>query len=103
MFTSMSAAMDLTDFVNEQLTEFTDNNQVHMQEYLDATVGDLNSMWDSAFEQLEQNPIYAKGNGALCVQRHCSAEEAACLADQVCRENFNCAGGCDPDDSYCTF
>lgn len=44
-----------------------------------------------------------KGPGVICVQRHCSAEEAACLADQVCRENFNCAGQCDPDDSACTF
>lgn len=41
--------------------------------------------------------------GALCVQRHCRKQLTACLADNVCRTNFACAAGCDPDNSTCTF
>jgi len=42
-------------------------------------------------------------SGLLCAQRHCSAYETACLADEICRENFGCAGGCATGDDHCTF
>lgn len=37
-----------------------------------------------------------------CVKRHCSSELAACLADDLCKQNFNCCGQCDGD-STCLF
>jgi len=37
-----------------------------------------------------------------CIKNHCSGEATACLADKVCVENFQCAGGCG-DNSTCTF
>ena len=41
--------------------------------------------------------------GPLCVQRHCSTELTACLADDMCRKHFSCAAACGQSDSSCTF
>lgn len=51
---------------------------------------------------VEQNGLdYLPIKNTTCITRHCSGDIAACLGDEVCRENMNCAGACEGD-SGCT-
>lgn len=71
-------------------------------------ISDLVAQLPHSLEPLS-NPVYEylgsrqSVGGPVCVQRHCSAELAGCLADDMCRRNFGCAAACDPTDSTCTF
>lgn len=62
----------------------------------------LNDQFDKFYDALE---AIAPLGGPACVERHCSHEVNACLADWTCRENFICAGGCqgEPDQDNCTY
>lgn len=66
----------------------------HLRNDFDAISEEINPILDYVIE---------KGNGAVCVSRHCHTQVQNCLADPICRANFQCAGQCEEGDDECTF
>ena len=81
--------------VNDVADQVTDVIEQH-EDKLDAIAGVIGNI-----DRMGVLELPAKNK--TCIMRHCMPAITACLADNTCRTNMQCAGECAPMNSTCTF